>query len=211
MMPSERFEFGNLVRHSRRPEWGIGSVVRTEDVTIDGKRTQRVSVRFPGEGLKTLLTSRAELQRDDAVPEAGDDSAEASPMAAWAKVREWEWLAPMADRKIEEAMINLPVEIRDPFSSLRKRLTFALGLYRFDRSGRGLIDWAVAQTGLRDPLSRFNRHELEQFFDRWVFERDAHLVRLLQEAADEQDLIDELLVVAPPAAREAVRRLSAVR
>jgi hypothetical protein len=117
----------------------------------------------------------------------------------------------VADRKVKESMITLPQDVRDPFNSLAKRLEMTMGLFRFDRSGRGLMDWAVAQTGLNDPLSRFTRHELEQFFDRWVFERDQHLAKLLQEARTEMATVAEAVKKAPPAAQHAVRRLTTAR
>jgi hypothetical protein len=35
---------------------------------------------------------------------------------------------------------------------------------------------------MKDPLSRFSRHELEQFYARFRANRDAHLRQLAQEA-----------------------------
>ncbi len=132
-------------------------------------------------------------------------------MAAYDKMSESGWLAPMAHRKVEEVMIGLPEEAKDPFTSLKRRLKFTLDLYRFDSSGRGLIDWAVAQSGLDDPLGRFSRQELEQLFDRWAVERDSHLRRLLDEARSEQAMVRELVSQAPSSAQQSVRRLTARR
>jgi hypothetical protein len=209
MMTDQRFEFGDRVRHTKRPEWGIGSVVKTESVTLNGQPAQRVSVRFPGQGLKALNTRFAELER---VEEASQplNGENVSAVRDWDRLAQSDWLAPIARRKIEEAMISLPADVRDPFNSLRRRLSLTLDLYRFDRTGRGLIDWAVAQTGMQDPLTRFSRHELERFFDRWAFERDMQLGRLLQEADSESINVDELLAKAPPSARSAVRRFTDV-
>jgi len=207
-MTAPRFAFGDQLRHRERPEWGIGSVVRVEDVRHNGEAAQRLSVRFPNAGVKTLNSSHAALERVEATVsgrEVEEDGEHA--VGIWDRVRESGWLAPVAERKIEEAMVQLPPESRDMFLPLRDRLAQALGLYRFDRTGRGLIDWAVAQTGLDDPLSRFNRHELEQYFDRWTAERDGHLARVLRESATEPGLLDSLLPDAPPAARTAARRL----
>ncbi|MDY7108272.1 MAG: DUF3553 domain-containing protein [Planctomycetota bacterium] len=210
-MSSERFEFGDRVRHTERPEWGIGSVLRAEEVSLNGRVAQRLSVRFSGVGVKKLVTGEAPLKHvAEETATVGDDD-QATPLAEWDKVSSSEWLGPLARRKIEETMIALPAEARDPFASVARRLGFVLNLYRFDRSGRGLIDWAVAQSGLDDPLTRFNRHELEQYFDRWAVERDAQLGRLLQEAAFDSRLLEHLLAQAPPDAERAVRRLMAVR
>jgi hypothetical protein len=210
-MSKQGFAFGDRVRHAKRPEWGIGSVVKVEDAPVGGEPSQRVSVRFPNAGVKVLSTLHAELEHVAEPDTASPNGEETSAVAVWDRVRESDWLAGVAERKIEEAMIALPLEVRDPFRSMRQRLESTLALYRFERTGRGLVDWAVAQTGLNDPLSRFNRHELEQFFDRWAFERDAHLARLVQDVESDKALLEELSAKAPPAARSALRRRAAVR
>lgn len=210
-MSEQTFEFGDRVRHRARPEWGIGSVVKVEEARVDGTRTRRLSIRFPNAGLKTLSAAHADIERLDAEVETDAASNGQRPLDALDRMKESGWLGNVAERKIEEVMTALPEAARDPFRTLRDRLAFSLALYRFDRSGRGLIDWAVAQSGLEDPLSRFNRHELEQHFDRWAFERDNHLRRLVEEARRDGGFPDDLLSAAPKAARDAVRKISAQR
>jgi hypothetical protein len=211
MMSRRKFEYGDRVRHTRRPEWGIGSIVKTEEVTLNGRRSQRVSVRFPNAGLKTIITSHAELQHVAALSGPESEGSETHPLGGWDKMQKSDWLGEVAQRKVEEAMVTLSPEVRDPFNSLRKRLEACLDLYRFDRTGRSLTDWAIAQSGLTDPLSRFTRHELEVLFDQWVAQREELLGRLLQEAKGEPDLVRQLIESAPRAARETVRRLTASR
>jgi hypothetical protein len=212
-MTTARFEFGDRVRHTDRPEWGIGSVVKAEDATVNGQPSQRLFVRFPGAGVKTLSTAHALLERvpDTPAPATATAGDENHRVADWDRVGQSDWLAAVAERKIEEVMVALPEAAKDPFSSLTQRLKFTLRLYRFERTGRSLVEWAVAQTGLDDPLSRFNRHLLERFFDRWASNRDAQLARLLQEAEGDSPLVESLLADAPAAAVDAVRRLSGVR
>ena len=181
-MSDERFAYGDRVRLAGRPEWGVGSVVKAEDLAVNGSITQSLSVRFAGVGVKRLNTAHADLCREAHVEPEEHAVEHVNAVEVWGKMAESDWLAPLAQRKIEEAMISLPSQATDPFRTVRDRIEFALGLYRFARTGRGLIDWAVAQTGLEDPLTRFSRHELEQYHDRWAFERDAHLGRLVQEA-----------------------------
>ena len=53
---------GMQLRHRQRPEWGIGTVTRVENLTRAGITDQRVWVRFPNGGLKTLLRSAADLE-----------------------------------------------------------------------------------------------------------------------------------------------------
>ena len=204
VMSNHQFQPGERVRHAQRPEWGIGTVVQAEALAANANPggEQRVVIRFPSIGLKTISTAHASLKR------LGED---ADPVAVWDKIGEAGWLGTVARRKIDEAMISLPLESRDPFIALSKRLSFTLDLYRFGRSERSLIDWAVAQSGLEDPLTRFSRQELEQLFDRWATERDSHLARLLQGAPLDPRLVSDALEGAPPQARGAVRRLIAAR
>jgi hypothetical protein len=214
MMSDTLYSSGDRVRHSGRPEWGVGTVVKTEQLPANGQLSQRLSIRFPNAGTKTLISGHAELQR---VTDTADPfESEAPSVKDWDKMNGSDWLAPVAKRKVEEAMLSLPSEIRDPFNSMQKRLTMMLNLYRFDRSGKGLMDWAVAQTGLDDPLSRFSRQDLEQKFERWACERDSYLSKLLQEirngggggiGGNEQSILNVALKQAPPAAVETVRRL----
>ncbi len=87
----------------------------------------------------------------------------------------------VAGRDMEQRLMSLPMESRDPFSSLEQRLQATIELCRYDKSPRLLLDWAMAQTGVEDPLSVYNRQELETIFMRWARERDAHLAKLLLE------------------------------
>jgi len=232
-----RYESGDRVRHRQRPEWGLGRVIKTEDLPGNGVRSQRLSVRFPNAGLKTLNTAFAELERveqdaDTAVEpprdaSSGTASGHAPPTGPGngqprrpARSRraivhnepeEEHWLTPIAAQQLEKQMLSIPEQASDPFSSMRRRLQHTFDLYRFDRSGKGLMEWAIAQTGLDDPLSRFTRHELEQKFDRWSAARDEHLKSLLQDDECDEATVRELLEQAPTAARDAVRRVSARR
>lgn len=217
---------GDKVRHRQRPEWGIGSVTKLETMTIKGVRDMRIWIRFPNAGLKTMLASvapleRAQLDRADApgaaaplprdVPAVND--LEETLVAREAR-QEGGWLGGVAKRKPEDAMTSLPVTASDPFLTFEKRLEFVLGLYRFEPTGGKLIDWAVAQSGLDDPLSRFNRHELEVFFERWAFERDVVLSRLVQEAKKVTGgtaHLEARLAGASPAVQKALRRFTASR
>lgn len=82
---------------------------------------------------------------------------------------------------------DLPDDLSDPFASLTDRLKATLQTYRFSTEPRALMDWAIVQTGLNDPLSKYTRSELEQAFPRYVRDRDGHLkdlVRQLKRAND---------------------------
>jgi len=209
-MPTRKFEFGDRVRHTKRPEWGIGSIVKTEHLSVNGQDAQRVAVRFPNAGLKTISTAHAELEvMTDAI--AGPPDVDEHPLAGWDKMSESDWLGEVAQRKVHEAMVSLSEAVRDPFNSLQHRLGACLDLFRFERTGASLLDWAVAQSGLDDPLSRFTRHELEAFFDQWAGNRTEHLQLLLGQARGDRQLVEKLVAAANPAARESVRRLTVER
>ena len=105
-------------------------------------------------------------------------------------------------------MTAIPEPCRDPFRSLEDRIRSTLDLYRFDDGGKGLIGWAVMQTGLDDPLARFNRHELEEHFRRWSHEREQHLRKLLHEAREHALDLKPLVAESPGNVGTLVQRLA---
>jgi len=90
------------------------------------------------------------------------------------------WLGSLGEQA-GKGLWELPEAMTDPFASLANRLQATLDSYRFSTEAKSLIDWAVAQTGLTDPLSQFTRHELEQVFPRYVRDRDQHLAQLVSQ------------------------------
>ena len=194
--------FGDRLRHRDKPEWGVGSVTRVEACVVNGTPDWRIVIRFPNAGLKTLVASAAPVDRVQGDESTGAPSAKA--MADVERHGDDEVLGPMAMKRLREAMATLPEGVVDPFKTIEQRVERTLELYRFDASGRSLMDWAVAQTSLDDPLSTFNRHELEEFFERWAMERDRHLVRLLKESyGNGCDLSNSI----PPAIAARLRRV----
>ena len=189
------------IRLQARPEWGIGVVQKVEFVTREGVKDQRVWIRFPNVGMKTILAGAAEVE---VVNRANNEEDVEHTFAAREMAHESGWLGEIAKRQPEEAMTNLPPEVIDPFSSLRTRLEKILDLYRFNPDGGSIIEWAIAQTGLDDPLSRFNRHELEEFFKQWARVRDEQLRSLMTESRRNREPVDDLLKSADRGARQAL-------
>lgn len=106
-----------------------------------------------------------------------------------------------------DPMLRMPEPAVDPFRSTRERLQFSLNLYRFQRDAKSITEWAIAQSGMPDPLTRWSRQELELMFDRWARERDIHLLDLVSRAEKEDpEMTRRLLDAALPDAREALRR-----
>ena len=204
-MQTTSFKIGEKVRHSKRPEWGVGSIAKIEVITREGRPDRRIWIRFPNVGEKTVLASMAELEHVEAtLPTGGPTLADLHARS------DAGWLGEISKKKPEDMMSALPDAATDPFIPLRRRLQNTCALYRFD-AGSKLIEWAVAQSGLNDPMSRFSRHDLESFFQRWKFALDAHLGKLLQEARRETGALEDASRGAPPSAMAAVRRISQFR
>jgi hypothetical protein len=209
---------GDLIVHSARPEWGQGKVLSAETALHEGKQCQRLTIRFERAGTKTLSTAFAELKPAAGafaavvtVPEveAGVAAAVAKPVLRRVVVEaETGADAPSLDPlTLAKVMTRLPEHVKDPFIALRKRVAGTLDLYRFSESGGALLDWAASQTGLKDPLSKFSRHELESWFQRFRMDVDNHLRKLARELRKtEPTAIDELFNAASPAGKQAMRR-----
>lgn len=205
---SDQYQIGDRIRHARRPEWGIGTITRVDRLQMQGQVGQRLEVRFSNAGVKTISTIGAELERLD---QPGAIAPSNGTFAEREARHETGWLGEIAKRKPEEALVELPEEVTDPFRGVRERIKSTLELYRFEPTGGKLIDWAVARTGLEDPLSRFTRQELEQYFSRWAFARQQHLGKLLKDARTEHIKVDDLLERAVPEAKRALQQGNARR
>ncbi len=187
---------GDKVRHVGKPEWGVGSVVAADGSLQDGSPCQRLTVRFDRAGSKTLSTAFADIRDADEFFNAPEHISDDPILKAH------------DEANVREALIKVPEPATDPFSSLRKRLLATLDLYRYGESPAGLLDWAARQTGLKDPLSRYSRHELEQIYQRFVANVDQHLRRLLKDSRKlEPALVPEVIGQARPLAKQALRRV----
>lgn len=170
-MLTKQFAFGDKVVHTGRPEWGTGTVSAAAPDTQEGKACQRLTVRFERAGIKTLSTGVAALiPASDAPAMVAAEANPTDPLMGGA-----------GEKTARELMLKLPDACTDPFQPPRVRIESTAKLYRFNEHGGSLIDWAAAQSGLKDPMTRFNRHELEDLFKRWAMVRDEHLKKLVWE------------------------------
>ncbi len=195
-----RFSIGDQVVHASKPEWGKGTVISAGATSHEGKPCQRLSVRFARAGLKTVMTGIAPIEP------AGEVAAVLKP-----KVDAHHDPLPIASaghKELLTIMTRIPEPARDPFASAAQRLKATLGLYRFEGSGGGLIDWAAMQSGLADPLSRFNRHELEEYYRMFEKNLHKHLSQVVRDANNvpASELV-QIAKSAPPAAQRALQRL----
>jgi hypothetical protein len=205
-MNTRKWTKGDKVVHAAKPEWGTGEILTAEGTTQDGQACQRLTLRFDRAGLKTLSTAFAELKPAAAV----------SPLLANAAVEVAEEESPAlggaTPNELVEIMTKLPEAATDPFLSLKNRLVATLSLFKYGENPSLLLDWAAIQTGMKDPLSRFNRHELESYYSRFKIEVESHLRKLTRELR-KQDLaaLTELMNTGDSVSRQALRRADAMR
>ena len=194
------FSIGDRVIHAKKPEWGSGAVSAASNTKHEGKPCQRLTIRFDRAGLKTISTAFAPIQLASEVASA------VKPM-----IEEHHAPLPIASaghREILDIMTQIPETARDPFATPAQRLEATLSLYRFTGTGGSLIDWAAAQCGLADPMGRFNRHELEDFYRMFEMKLRSHLGKVVRDAntVPAQELV-RIAKSAPPAAQIALQKL----
>lgn len=205
MPPTVRdWDIGAKVRHTGCPEWGIGVVTAAQSLVHEGVRCQRLTVRFDKVGSKTISTAFANLA--PATDTILDRPLLDKPMPATPATDDL--LHRESKAATEETFLKIPDPANDPFGSLTKRATATLDLYRFTPQGASLLDWAMMQSGLRDPLSRYNRHELETLFNRFRQNLDAHARKTLKELKKQDPAaLAAVLAAARPEAKAALRRI----
>lgn len=231
--PEARYSTGDVVAHPRRPEWGSGVVKQAQVITHEGRPAQRLSVDFANKGRVVINTALAPLtlrtQRTPLRPDPGPEGARPEEEDAMARIASSPtpasgsaahgsstggaggWLSQLerANGHGGHELWGLPQACNDPFEPLHKRLQATLETYKFSTEPRSLIDWAVIQTGLNDPLSKYTRSELEQAFPRFARDRDDHLkdlVRQIKRKGDAAQLAATLSQTKLPAAINALQR-----
>ena len=194
---TDRFEHGQIVIHTRRPEWGEGVVNHAQPIRHQGKDAQRLVIQFANHGRVTINTAVATIQTKETV----------NPMSSTTtdRLSGKGWLESIGQHDPVKMLSTLPDEMSDPFASYHARLTAVANSFRFDASPRALLDWAVAQTGLSDPLTRFNRQELELALSRYEYNRDQYLTQLVREMKHDNKA-DEVRQVARESRLEIARQ-----
>jgi hypothetical protein len=203
MEQSISFQRGDLVVHPRRPEWGCGVVKDARPIQHENEAAQRLTVEFANKGRVIINTAVAPL--------APKGPTETMTRSITSPPRSGGWLEQLERSSNGQAheLWELPAAMTDPFAPIARRLDATLDSYRFSTEPRSLIDWAVAQTGLNDPLSKYTRHELEQAFPRFARDRDQHLqslVRTIKRSSERHLLTQALAAAHTPAARAAMEK-----
>lgn len=173
MVEATEFKPGDVVVHPRRPEWGEGVVDQAARIVHQGKGGQRLVVKFSEQGRVTINTAVVPLISKETFL-AMHSTTSSAPRQGWLGALEGKGGS-------TEELYALPDAMTDPFANLTRRLSATLDSYRYGSDARSLIEWASAQTGLGDPLSKYTRHELEQAFPRFTRDRDRHLNDLVRQ------------------------------
>lgn len=198
----KQWTFGDRVIHADRPEWGVGVVNSAVSESYEGRPSQRLTIRFDRAGVKTLSSVLANL--------APAEDALARSVEREAPTYAEDGADPLKSDgpSLKDVLLRLPDACTDPFTTPRARLEATIRLFRFGEHGGALIDWASAQTGLKDPMTRLNRHELEDLYRRFVTIRDEHLKKVMLEVKKSEPLLlRELIRSAPKPAQQVMRRL----
>ena len=205
-----RFAPDDTVTHPARPEWGTGKVRRIQAIAQPGgERAQRVTVDFPNRGRVVINTAVVALRPGEkSAPRPAPPRSPATrpsmplttaagpspasprrkPMPHGSNSSDSGWLAALDKSSANSHELwDLPDDLTNPFASLADRLKATLQTYKFSTEPRALMDWAVGQTGLDDPLSKYTRHELEQAFPRFARDRDQHLRDLVRQLKRNDD------------------------
>jgi len=199
-----RFKQTDVVYHPTRPEWGQGIVQKVEGVTHQGRKAQRLTIDFAHKGRVVINTAVITLSTKGCEHVMKPTTTEADGLTVG-------WLSNLERQNNGAAheLWQLPEAMTDPFVSPTRRLQATLDSFRFSTEPRSLIEWAVAQTGLDDPLTKYTRHELEQAFSRFKRDRDVHLVdmvRTFKRNGDAKLLHDAMRTLHLPAAKQALAK-----
>lgn len=166
-----RYQQGDVVTHPKCPEWGQGVVKHSQAIVHEGAAAQRLSVEFANRGRVVINTAVAPL-----APKGKTKTMSSSITSSGG------WLDQLEQgNKNTHELWELPEALTDVFTSDLQRLLATLDTYKFTTEPRPLIDWAVGQTGMNDPLSKYTRHDLEHAFARFARDRDLHLKEMVRQ------------------------------
>ncbi len=185
---------GDTIEHTTRPQWGIGCVQQAQPVIRDGVTTQRIVVDFPHKGRVTLDTATAPIRRFNPAtqrtptPTPTPNTQDTKSMTTSGSAlhnNKGGWLAELESKanggKQTHELWDLPDALSDPFLPDEARLKATLDTYQYSTDARSLIAWAIMQTGLQDPLSKYTRTDMEMAFPRFARDRDNHLKDMIRQ------------------------------
>jgi hypothetical protein len=215
-MQETMYKRGDHVIHPLRPEWGPGVVCQVAPILHEGKSAQRLVVDFSNHGRVTLNTGIAQLVTKESYSAMSMSTHSAHSLTSAAPqaktTRGWLDTLDPSNQGVSE-LWRLPEAMTDPFAPMGKKLSATLDSFKFGidpRHARNLLDWAIAQTGLRDPMTKYTRHELELGFRRFVRDRDNHILELVKtlKRSGKYDVLDQVRqATTDPLAKTTLERI----
>ena len=190
-MDQQLFQPGDLVKHPLRPEWGDGKVREVALAKHNGKEGQRLVIMFKNHGIVTINTAVVQMHAKD---KATNDMKTANSD---------HWLSDLEARQgnMKNQLTSLPETLTDPFTDIITRVERTLGDYRYTSDNpRSLLEWAMRQTDMNDPLTQYTRHDLEEAFSRYTYLRYKHLLELVRtvKRSNNRPLLEVLLTKTHP-------------
>lgn len=185
MKKPQQFNVGDKVAHPKKPEWGTGVVVDAQPATHDGVAAQRLRIDFANKRNTTLNTAIAPLVSGEQInpnstpppkglgQEMSMSTNTSKPGAGWLDELE-------GSNGGKRELWDIPDACDDAFSSDEQQLDACLDTFKYSTDPGPLFQWAVVQTGLDDPLTKYTRVELEQAFPRYTRDRDNRLFELVR-------------------------------
>lgn len=186
MKKPPHFKVGDKVAHPKKPEWGTGTVIDAQPASHNGIQAQRLRVDFANKRNTTVNTAIAPLVSGEAINQnfnhtpkgLGQDMSMSTntskPGAGWLDELE-------GSSGGKRELWSIPDACDDAFSSDEQQLDACLDTFKYSTDPGPLFQWAVGQTGLDDPLTKYTRVELEQAFPRYTRDRDNRLFELVRQ------------------------------
>lgn len=180
---------GAKVTNAARPEWGVGTVLRVQQIRAGDRPAQRVSIQF-AVGHRILVVPPARLLPPQSEPR-----------------REAGWLEGLGKTTLDDRLRSLPEQVTQVLGTLRERLAAVIPLYALGEDSPVLLRWAVSQTGVADPLTHWTRDELLVALRDFCNERDAHLrnVAALLKHKEGPEALQDALADLPEPLRQNVQ------
>lgn len=179
---------GAKVRNAARPEWGVGTVLRVQQIPAGDQPAHRLSIQFDT-GHRTVLVPPARLVKAEPEPK-----------------RAAGWLEGLGKTTLDDRLRSLPGEVTQVLGTPRERLAAVIPFFAITEDSPSLLRWASSQTGVADPLTLWTRDELLVALRDFCRERDAYLrtVAALIKQAEGAEALQETLASLPAALRQPI-------
>jgi hypothetical protein len=181
-----KINIGDSVINPKRPDWGIGKVLGTEELPYE---IIRVRVNFASAGVKAIQIPPGALEHPNTYVSEEN------------RVKEKMGISPADTERLKQ----IPEIIFDRLGGLEGRLSELLKLFQFPNTPKGIFDWAVHQIGKKDPLEIFSADELEKYYREYCRKRD-YILQMLFRESQKAGLEEKFYSILANKAKEELRK-----